>query len=345
MNELIIRADGNTAIGSGHIMRCLSIAQALQKNGVQCIFVCADEVMRDLIEQKGFFYYCLESDYRVMEKELPTLVHFIEEQHPAGILLDSYFATPAYMKILYSKTLLIYLDDQDTFLYPANIVINYNLFSSEMGYEKRYQHTETQVILGCRYVPLREEFCKLPLRPPTEKIQNILVSTGGADPMGIGQALLRYAEEKTNYEWHFIVGKLSSQMKKIQLSSEWEKSIHLHENVTQMAKLMCSCDLAISASGSTLYELCAAGTPTLCYTFADNQIPAAKAFDAAGLMISLGDYRDGTEIFFHKLDNAIKTVVRNPKMRTQLSNRMQTVVDGRGAERLAKQIIQSIALK
>lgn len=339
MSLLFIRADGNSTIGSGHVMRCLAVAQAAREQGAQCIFVGADEAMRFRIEQAGFALLCLDSDYRDMEAELPALEKLLEKYRPDSLLLDSYFVTAAYMRVLQAHTRLIYMDDVNAFIYPADMLVNYNLFSSAFQYDTLYSGTATRLLLGCRYTPLRKEFQNLPARRPPQKVKDILVSTGGADPLQAGGTLLRYALEKKDYEWHFIVGGLNTQYDRLHEKTAGKPHIHLHTQVTEIAKLMCGCDLAISAAGSTLYELCAAGTPAFCYAFADNQVPGAEVFAKEGLMVSLGDYRDGTVPFLQKLDTSLTEITQAAKKWGHISAKMQTVVDGQGAARLAEKIL------
>ena len=337
MSLLFIRADGNSTVGSGHIMRCLSIAEALRQKQIDCVFVCADDAMKTRIEEKGFSVVCLETAYCEMDQELPKLLELIETRKPQGILADSYFVTEQYMQTVHNKVPLAYMDDLNAFDYPVDLLINYNLFSDTLN----YGDSQAKLALGCSYTPLREEFQKILPRKPFSNIKNILVSTGGADPLGIGLVLLEYAYRKTEYQWDFVVGGLSDQREKMSACAKGRSHIHLHQSVQKMSKLMLQCDFAISASGCTLYELCAAGTPTCCYTFADNQALATEIFAQKGLMYSLGDYRLGAQEFLKKLDRILSEA--DPQTLQAMSHQMQTVVDGHGAQRAADEILKIMA--
>ena len=97
--------------------------------------------------------------------------------------------------------------------------------------------------------------------------------------------------------------------------------------------------LHVSAAGSTLYELCACGVPTITYVLADNQIPAAVVFGDKGIMIDAGDVRKNPD-FIRDLFDRIMDLAENKEKRIAMSQAMRTIVDGRGANRLATVISQ-----
>ena len=104
-----------------------------------------------------------------------------------------------------------------------------------------------------------------------------------------------------------------------------------------MAELMSKCDIAISAAGSTLYELCATQTPTLTYVLADNQILGAKGFNEHSIGIYIGDYRykaDFIQALFYELD----VLAANENLRKKLASNMKEIVDGNGAVRILKEV-------
>ena len=105
-----------------------------------------------------------------------------------------------------------------------------------------------------------------------------------------------------------------------------------------MKALICSCDLAVSAAGSTMYEIAACGVPMIAYILADNQIPGAKTFAKLGLAVSCGDLRNKENAATILMD-AVDRTAKNYVLRKQISEKMQNMVDGFGADRLARELL------
>ena len=107
---LYIRTDGNAEIGTGHVMRCLSIATTYQKSGGDCIFITADEQMKPLLDEQGFFIICLNSVWNDLDKETEKMEQLINKRKIEKLLIDSYFVTPEYLERLNKLTYLIYMN-------------------------------------------------------------------------------------------------------------------------------------------------------------------------------------------------------------------------------------------
>ncbi len=307
---IFFRADGNSIIGAGHIMRCLSIAEAALDLGEKVVFYTAGSEFSKVISGNGIENIVLSSDFMKMESELVFLKAEILRHKPRFVFVDSYYATKYYLTTLlecchsYGGKLL-YIDDVMAFAYPCDFLINYNIYGPDMKdtYIKLYAddgiEEETnyfpKLLLGLDYLPLRKEFANLPPRVPKEKTRDILVSTGGADhehiALEITRTILKRFRENGNYLFHILVGSMNMDKVEIERLAADCKNIIVHYDVKDMVSLMRSCDVAISAAGSTLYELCATQTPTITYVVADNQIMGAEGFQNAGLMVYAGDVR------------------------------------------------------
>lgn len=336
-NKICIRADGTPQIGTGHIMRCLSLADALKEQGDSSLFVLAEPHMASLIQERGYECRVLGTAYDHMEAELPAFLPILEELRPSCVLLDSYFVTPDYLSAVRAKAPLIYMDDLNAFDYPADVVVNYNLYGLDLPYppDKRY-------LLGPRYAPLRRQFQGLSPRRPGERVEGILFSTGGADPYHIARRCVERLLERPpspGTVCHMVLGAMNRDAEAIQKLAVGAPYIALHRQVTDMRRLMLQCGAAVSAAGTTLYELCACGLPTVTYVLADNQLQGAGAFEAAGLMPCAGDVRED-ERFIEKLFAALEALTGDWPLRRRTSERMQTLVDGNGAPRLTEAILE-----
>jgi len=331
----LIRTDGNPSIGTGHIMRCLSLADAIQKCKENIVFVTVDSSAKDIVEQRGYECIILQTKYNRLEDELPILLPWLKKFRPNCVLLDSYFVTSNYMKTVQREVPLIYMDDLNTFDYPADLVINYMLYAKQFVYppNKRY-------LLGPKYALLRKEFQDVPKRTEFGLVRHVLVSAGGADPGRVTLECIRYLlehEKSGDFVYHIILGSMNQDTTAIENLSEGQGQIVLHRQITDMCSLMQVCDVAISAGGTTLFELCACGVPTVTYVLADNQMMNAAAFAEAGLMLNAGDIR-GDVFCAERLFKLLDTLVSDCTLRRKMAGRMQNLIDGHGAERLAEKI-------
>lgn len=147
----------------------------------------------------------------------------------------------------------------------------------------------------------------------------------------------RVCSEMPHINFHFVVGALNPRIDSIkQLETE---NIILHINETNISKLMTKCDLAVSAAGTTLYELCACGIPTITFTLADNQLIAASEFEKQEVMINSGDSRDNP-IFPERVTACLKELAEDMHKRREYSEKMQNLVDGHGAETIARRLLK-----
>ena len=159
---ILFRADGSNRIGSGHIMRCLSLADAAGERGMDCLFVTAGAEFRDIIQDRGYRCIVLGTDYTDMESELPTLTRILSREKPDTIIADSYQVTANYLETLRHYGKLVYIDDLAAFAYPVDALINYSLGAEDVDYKALYAgQTEPKMLIGPRYIPLRRDFQNL----------------------------------------------------------------------------------------------------------------------------------------------------------------------------------------
>lgn len=337
---IVFRADGNQQIGTGHIMRCLSLADAFRKAGEECRFLLADDSMKSKVEDRGFWVHTLDSRFDDPEQELTTLTAVLEELTPELLILDSYYVTESYLESLKKKCRIAYLDDRAAFAYPIDILINYNAFAGKIDYYGLYERKGREypeTLLGIDFIPLREDFKQVPVHSQRERCRDILISTGGADPIHLALKLVRFWQEHPcrGYVFHLLLGAMNQDLEEIIRLAQCRPEIVVHRDVSDMRSLMLSCDMAVAAAGSTLYELCACGVPTITYALADNQLPGAEVFEELGLMVSLGDIRKSKNAA-GEICEQIEHLDGQPKRRIAMAEKMQLLVDGQGAERIVE---------
>lgn len=337
---IVFRADANPSIGMGHIMRCLSLADAFHDFGYEVIFILADEEVKTMVNSRGYETIILHSDYARIDKESDWWLSV----RPDIIIVDSYYVTPTYLHTLHQNAKLVYIDDLAIFPYPTDILVNYNAFGLCLDYHNLYFASgirEPYYIRGPYYAPLRSMFRNVKQKIQKEKVENVLISTGGADTEHIALKTVQSYPKSRNY--HILLGNMNSDKEKIRELSCINNRIILHENVSDMKTLISNMDIAVSAAGSTLYEICACGVPLITYILADNQIPGAEAFAKLGLAINLGDLR-GKNDPSEKILSSVETLAKDYDMRVRIGSQMQEMIDGLGAERMAIRILELIII-
>lgn len=329
-----IRVDVNEIIATGHFMRCLAIAQGIRTAKSDVLFISADDKAKALSEQYQFKAVKLDTKWDDMDSETDILTDIIFKYRIDKLLVDSYYVTERYLKKLSKYVELIYIDDINKFKYPVDILLNYNAYFKIFNYDETYRETNTKLILGPKYAPLRDEFRGIHYKV-NENVENVLITTGGSDTYGVAQNLIEAIikdEGLPHINIHIIAGRYSNIDEIVDLKAY--PYIHIHKNVKDMSGLMKQCDIAITAGGSTMYELCACGVPSVSFTFADNQVFGAEALDKMDLISYSGDVRNGMDECIAIIVNRIRYYINNYEIRKQKSQAMQSLVDGSGVNRI-----------
>ena len=224
-----------------------------------------------------------------------------------------------------------------------DVLINYNIYAERIPYRQSYKDKATLLLLGCEYAPLRAEFTgRTPRQGKT--VSDILISTGGSDPYHMAGKLLEYLILTGDFpaiRFHVVVGSFNTHRKLLMELADRQKNIILHDQVTEMSKLMEACDLAITAGGSTLYELCACGIPAISYSFADNQLDGVQEFDRQNIIYYSGDIRVQEEECLRNIHERLCRLISDHQLRGTISVRMQSLVDGLGAVRITEHLLQN----
>ena len=364
-----IRADGNEEIASGHLRRTLTIAEALRRQGGEVLFLLADEESRDFFLQltdgnhAGWKYMLLGCAYGDLEGELQRMGEMMRVGVPDRLLVDSYAATPEYyerLKETASSCRIACLDDLMAFDPPVDLVINY---APDTAAAEAFYHHAPVRLLGPQYAPLRTQFSGI--KPQVrESVARILITTGGSDPFDMADAAAEAvrralpgaqdADSRTLPSGAALRrGRAASDAQDADAGAQ--KPVELvfagpgHPYVLNMAALLAKCDLAVSAGGTTLYELCAAGVPAIAFSMAENQRIFARKMAAAGACTYAGDVRDPKER--RQVLRSITAWVRRRSgsaagnaaalaLRRKESARMHALTDGCGADRIAAQLLQ-----
>lgn len=335
-----IRADGNAEIGMGHVMRCLSIADALKDRGVNPIFVTASEECIELIHKRGYETFLLETDYREMEMEIGQLGSFMMKNDPHRekntILVDSYQVTEPYYMQLHNYAKVACMEDMGC-SYPVDLLINYNIYAPTLSYTGSFK-----TCLGSKYTPLREEFrndCDYRLR---DQVKDVMLTTGGGDPKFISREILQLLmsdEKLANLTYHVISGPFNNYHEELEKYAKDYKNIIIYKNVKSMKEIMKKSDVVISATGSTIYEIATLGVPLVSFYFAENQKQGARYLAETTDIVNAGNIMDFRETTLKNIKETLLRCVEDMNYRKTISEQEHELVDGQGASRIAEELI------
>lgn len=344
----IIRADGNAVIGAGHLMRCMTVAEELKRRGAQVLFLCADGQSASMAAEHGFESESLCDSFsgtggrkEALQSELPAWERILKRRNCLQdnvILADSYRITDIYLEGLKRFGRVAMLDDMGQRRFPADLIINYNAPADPEVYRRLYEGSGSCVLTGSRYIPLRRQFGQSDYQVRSQ-VGRVLITTGGGDVNNIaGQILDRiYAAGK---EFYLVVGRFNPCFEELNKIAESCNNVSVFHNVRNMAELMAECDIAVTAGGTTVYELAAVGVPFICFSCAENQEALTEYVGRTGIAGAAGAYHREPERMFENLSRLFDSMVSHREIRERFSRAEQGMVDGGGAERLANALEQ-----
>lgn len=333
-----IRVDANGIIGMGHLTRCLSIATALRDNGENVCFVMADDSSKNIVETQGFACKVLNTDYSNMEEELRVFVPLLQGAEAGLVLVDSYFVTNVYFEALRQYCKVAYMDDFGKLKYNLDGIINGNIYGTDIPYKEQGINKHMECITGCAYTPLRREFlnaCR------SEDADRILVTTGGSDPMHITIEIVKEVlkrERLSECSYDIVCGRFNQDTEEIRRMCVDCPNIKIHQNVKDMWTLMERSKCAITAGGSTMYELAKMGIPMCSFSFVDNQERIVQGFYNKGYSCCGCNYLEDGQGTIEELCDSLERLLSDPKEWDLRSERLMKLVDGYGSIRIAERL-------
>ena len=358
--KVLIRADASRWMGSGHVMRCLTLADGLRRIGADCVFVCArlDGNLTHHIRSMGFpvFELPAESEARslsaqgigVIEQDALQTRHFTENLKANWIVVDHYELDASWESIARpTGAKLIVLDDLANRLHKADVLVDQNLGRIADDYRDLVAPS-CEVLTGSRYAMIRQEFVahrqSSLLRRKSGTLNTVLMSFGGADSDNVtGRILELFIDQGLQRTLRSLVVVLGSQSawkeETAGLVAEFGARGRLLCDVDNMAEIMSAADLSIGGGGTTAWERCCLGLPSLLLAIANNQVPVCTRLGEYGAADYLGDAR-GSD-WPGKLLDAIEELTRFPEKLTAMSRQAGAVCDGMGVDRLINRIVES----
>lgn len=319
------------------MMRCLALAQACHDAGAQATFLTAYDIpnLASKIREEGFQIEQLNA-----KPGTPDDMHqTTETAHAFGalwVVVDGYVFGADYQRAIKDAGLrLLFIDDYGhADHYCADLVLNQNVYATEDLYPNHESYT--QFLLGTDYVLLRREFlewrdCR---REIPEQARKILVTLGGSDPDNVTLKVIKGIEQldSDNLSVCVIVGATNPHLDTLrQVCSQASKQIEIQSNITDIPDRMAWADIAISAGGSTCWEMAFMGLPNAIVVLADNQRPIAEHLDKRGVSINLGWHES---VLTDSIKKTLSSILDSRQERIDMVEKGRNLVDGEGAERV-----------
>ncbi|HLW85843.1 MAG TPA: UDP-2,4-diacetamido-2,4,6-trideoxy-beta-L-altropyranose hydrolase [Candidatus Sulfotelmatobacter sp.] len=339
---LLLRADANIATGTGHVMRCLALAQAWQDAGGQAIFAMAGTTPAVTRRLQSESCDVVSVVAPVGSREDSAQVVALARERGAGwVVVDGYQFGSDYQQVLKASGLNVaFVDDYGhATRYSADLVVNQNVCADENLYQNREPYT--RLFLGARYSMLRREFgaWRAWQREVPPVARKLLVTMGGSDPenvTGVVLEALRAGQSAGKFgdlETTVVVGGSGTIFESLEPQTAGAGGrIKIERDTSKMAQLMADSDVAISAAGSTCWELCLLALPSILLDVAANQTPVARELNRRECAIHLGSSR---EVSAGKIADQLEKLVQGQDLRRLLARNSRSLVDGNGARRVA----------
>jgi UDP-2,4-diacetamido-2,4,6-trideoxy-beta-L-altropyranose hydrolase len=329
--KVALRADAYAEIGTGHLMRCIVLGQGIMERGGEVVFItyCSSAGLVSRLKNEGFSLHLLN-----VPGSLTESLGLIEKERPDWVVLDGYHFDSGYQKAMKDAGYkLLVIDDYVRLdYYYADIILNQNYGAEEIQYNTG---KGTKLLLGTKYVMLRREFLKYreSERKSPEFAGNLLITMGGADT---GNSTLKVLKAvnliKSALNVKIVLGAANPHYEMLARESEGSShSIEILSEVEDMAPLMAWADAAVSAGGSTVWELAFMGLPSLLCIVADNQVNAVSCLVRDGVFMSLGYQLEMGEI---KKAEMIQQLLKDKARRSALAEKGRAMVDGKGIIRI-----------
>jgi UDP-2,4-diacetamido-2,4,6-trideoxy-beta-L-altropyranose hydrolase len=340
--NLIIRADAGSEIGTGHVMRCLALAQAWkerERSGVIFVMILPGAGIESRIRDMGFTLRSIDAEPGSPEDAKATCAIF-HELDAHWCVIDGYQFSANYQEQFHNSNIsILFIDDYGHCdHYFADIVLNQNIYANEGLYPNR--ETYVQLLLGTKYSLIRTEFLKYQnfQRIHAKNAKKILVTFGGSDPGNVTGDIVKMLKNVclTDIEVIVIAGVNNPNISKLHSLIRDFDQIRIIQNVQDMPDLMAWADIAICAGGSTVYECAFMGLPAIIYPIAENQKPIVN------VMSRIGSAIDGRTINILHADegaSALVDLLDSCDKRMEISLKMRELIDGKGALRVIDALV------
>jgi spore coat polysaccharide biosynthesis predicted glycosyltransferase SpsG len=330
--RLVLLPDSGPGVGLGHVSRCVALGAAAAALGARVsILAGGDAGAAALVRAAG-----LETLAVAGGVNGPAA---IERLAPVGVdvvVVDSYRASPdQFVALRAVAAQVIAVDDLADRPLPVDVVVNGGVAAETLPY---HRVAGTRFLLGPRYALLDARYAQAPAPRGVDRVSRVLLSLGGGRHEGeLRLALVALGEALDGDVRVDVAGGRGDDVPLLATAARASRQgVTIHTDVAGLRELIEAADMAVSGAGMTLYELCASATPTVMMCMADNQRPNFEGFERAGAALGAAG-ADEAELGA-SLRAALGRLATDGALRAALGARGRALVDGQGAQRVARTI-------
>lgn len=356
--KVAVRTDASLRIGTGHVARCLAVANYLREGGASVVFVCRlleGHLCDDLIA-RGFGVHrlpspvtpteeCRDDDYpkwlgAPWETDAAETSACLEGERFDWLIVDHYSITASWHRALRPRSArILVIDDLAEAEMECDLLVNQSILDAPNDLYGQKIPPRCVTLMGPSYALLKPEFADVHNTPPTRSAppRRLLVSFGGVDSVDLTSRTLRALASDTPSRWavEAVLGPANPHAEQLGRTYGARPGIEIVRGVSDLAQRMARADLAIGAGGISSWERCSVGLPSLMVSVAPNQVDICKGIARAGAGRYLGKPED---VDSASIRGAVNELSEQPEALVAMSRAALALVDGRGVERVVREM-------
>lgn len=355
--QVVFRTDASFQLGTGHVMRCLTLADALRDRGGDCRFVGREHPgnLLDVIRERGYvaagLRYVDDADRSASdsahnnwlgadwETDASQTRAAIGDTTVDWLIVDHYSLDARWeQRMRPACRKLMVIDDVADRAHDCELLLDQN-YSDDASRYDGLAPDAARVMLGPRYALLRPEYRQCHReRSEADPVRRVMVFLGGSDPDDVtGMALTALCEPQfAHLEVDILVGANYRHLANLESRVAARPRTHLHRPRTHLADLMAQADLAIGAGGVTTWERMCTGLPSIVITLAQNQVPACVSLSRRGAIHYLGER---AQVAVADIVSALDRYLSEPQSLARMSAQGKVIVDGLGTSRICEMLM------
>ncbi|SFC24441.1 UDP-2,4-diacetamido-2,4,6-trideoxy-beta-L-altropyranose hydrolase [Pseudoalteromonas denitrificans] len=359
--KVLFRVDASKNIGTGHVMRCLTLANVLRNHGCKIEFACIQR-QGDLIlfiQQQGYRVAIIpykqngldnnltpESIYQndIQKKDSHCFINKLSVSNKDIVVVDHYGLDHHWAsEIKKTACRILVIDDLANRQHICDFLLDQNLHENPSSRYKNKVDLNCNLFLGPKYALLRPEFySERPLlKQVNKRIPHFLVYLGFVDPKDTTSKIIAAIESlEFEVKVDFVLSELHPNFRELKSKALELENIDIHLQPADILSILKRVDFVIGAGGSATWERCCLGIPSILFALTENQKVLAEELSKLNTVLYL---KEKDVVSVDKIKQAIIAMVKSEAKRLSFSERSQALVDGVGAERVAAIMMNSLA--